>query len=286
MVRDEGHFPGVSKNPGDEVFCSRAQVVFIVFAIERVHVPVFENGEVGVHPASILSLQWLRHKCGEDTATASDLLHQVFMGLEGIGHLECCLIPDVDLMLGRSNLSMVVFHRDPHGLQGEHRHLTDVVSDIDGVDVEISGLIQDLRIILVVEVEKFRLRTQVHVFEAAFVQPRQLTLKHDPGMGGIVGPVRVPDFGEHADGARASRPEGRYLDRRGDGHGHHVALLDPLVTLDRGSVETHPLFKSPLELLRCDGEGLQKAQHVGEPQSDGGYAVLLHIFEDVLRSGH
>ena len=54
----------------------------------------------------------------------------------------------------------------------------------------------------------------------------------------------------------------------GVGHGEHVALLDADEPVDRRAVEGHPVLERVLQLGRADGEALQVAEHVGEPQAD------------------
>jgi len=69
----------------------------------------------------------------------------------------------------------------------------------------------------------------------------------------------------------------------GIGHGQHVRLLDPAVALDRRAVEGHALLEGALELRRRDGEALERAEDVGEPEPDEPDPALLdgahHVVE-------
>src|SRR5205823_14660871 len=62
-------------------------------------------------------------------------------------------------------------------------------------------------------------------------------------------------------------------------------LLDPAEPVDGGPVEAHPFSERSFELLRSDGEGLQEAQHVGEPQADEPDPAFLHGTQDVFGFG-
>ena len=70
-----------------------------------------------------------------------------------------------------------------------------------------------------------------------------------------------------ADGA-SSMPHGSSSKLFGVGPGEHVALLHAAEAVDRRAVELHALVEGVLELGRRDGEGLELAEHVGEPEPD------------------
>ena len=67
----------------------------------------------------------------------------------------------------------------------------------------------------------------------------------------------------------------------GVGHRQHVALLDPGEPVDGRPVEGHPVVQRALELGRADGEALQAAHDVGEPEPDEPNAPLLHHAQHV-----
>ena len=66
------------------------------------------------------------------------------------------------------------------------------------------------------------------------------------------------------------------------GHGEHVGFLHPAVALDGRAVEGHALLEGGLELGRGDGEALQGAQHVGEPEADESDTALFDRAQDVV----
>ena len=68
----------------------------------------------------------------------------------------------------------------------------------------------------------------------------------------------------------------------GVGAGEHVALLHPGEAVDRRAVERHALLEGVLQLGRADGEALQLAEHVGEPQPHEAHAALLDRAQDVV----
>jgi hypothetical protein len=65
------------------------------------------------------------------------------------------------------------------------------------------------------------------------------------------------------------------LERRRVRLRQHVRLVDAGETLDGGAVEADPLGEGPLELGRRDGDRLEEAQHVGEPQPHEPDVALL-----------
>ncbi len=69
----------------------------------------------------------------------------------------------------------------------------------------------------------------------------------------------------------------------GIGVGDHVRFLDAGEAVDRGTVEAHALFERAFELGRGDGEALEGAEHVREPQPDELDLLVLDDLEDILR---
>jgi hypothetical protein len=66
------------------------------------------------------------------------------------------------------------------------------------------------------------------------------------------------------------------------GDGQDVALLDAAEPVDRRAVERHAVLERVLELGRADGEALQVAEDVGEPQSDQPDATFFDSAEHVV----
>ena len=84
-----------------------------------------------------------------------------------------------------------------------------------------------------------------------------------------------------ADGA-SSMPHGSSSKLFGVGAGEHVALLHPAVAVDRRAVELHALLEGVLELRRRDGERLELAEHVAEPEPDQPDPALLDRAQHVV----
>ena len=84
-----------------------------------------------------------------------------------------------------------------------------------------------------------------------------------------------------ADGLVALGPR-QQLERAGVGPGEHVALLDAAEAVDGRTVELHALVEGVLELGRGDGERLQLAEHVGEPEPHEADPALLDRAQHVL----
>ena len=84
-----------------------------------------------------------------------------------------------------------------------------------------------------------------------------------------------------ATGASLAAPR-EDLEGVGIRHGEHVGLLDAAEALDGRAVEGHALLEGVLELGRGDGEALELAEHVGEPEPDEAHAALLDGPEDVV----
>ena len=275
-VGNEGHLSRMRQHPGDEVLGHRAQVVRIAPVVEGVLASV-EEGQVRVHAAPVLSRQRLRHEGRKGPAAACDLLDQVLVGLEVVRHAQRVPEANVDLVLRRSHFVVMVLDHDSHRLQRANRHLPDVISDVDRVDVEVSGVVEEFRPPLLLEVEVFRLGADVHRRAAVTGEATQGPLQNVAGIAIVRDPVRIADLGEHAHRPRPPRAEGQDLGRTGHRHRDHVALLNPLVALDRRAVEAHALLEGCLQLLGSDRERLEEAQDVGEPEANRTHVVLSHV---------
>jgi hypothetical protein len=93
---------------------------------------------------------------------------------------------------------------------------------------------------------------------------------------------QVFDVAEHArDGGVLAAPRDD-LERVGIGDREHVGFLDARVALDRRPVEGHAFLERGFELRRRDGEALERAEHVGEPEPHEANAALLHGAQDVV----
>ena len=178
---------------------------------------------------------------------------------------------------------VVVLDRDTHRFKRAHGDFADVVPDIDRVDVEVSGVVEELDSPLVLEVEVLRLRPDVHVRASVVLETAQ---------GANQDVARVAVVRRSVGGCGSGRTCASTGPRRsgkgsawavsGTGKRDHVALLDPLVALNGGAVEAHSLLKGARQLLRGDREGLEEAQDVGEPEADRADVMLLHVVHDVV----
>ena len=70
--------------------------------------------------------------------------------------------------------------------------------------------------------------------------------------------------------------------RVGVGPGEDVALLHAGEAVDRRTVERHALLEGVLQLDRADGEALELAEDVREPQPHEADAALLDRAQDVI----
>jgi hypothetical protein len=94
--------------------------------------------------------------------------------------------------------------------------------------------------------------------------------------------VEVVDVAEHAGlGGVPAHPRDD-LEGVGVGDREHVGLLDPREAVDRGPVEGHAVLEGVLELGRADGEALQVAEHVGEPEADEPDPAFFHGAQHVV----
>ena len=84
-----------------------------------------------------------------------------------------------------------------------------------------------------------------------------------------------------ASGALGS-PQGSSSNVSGSGIARTSALLDPGEAVDRRAVEGHPVVERVLELGRADGEALQAAEDVGEPEPDQPDAAFFHAAQHVF----
>ena len=103
-------------------------------------------------------------------------------------------------------------------------------------------------------------------------------------------PVEVVDVAEDPRLGRLGVAPRQDLERVRVRDGQHVGLLDAGEAVDRGAIERHPVLERVLQLGRADGEALEVAEDVGEPQPHEAHAALLdapqHIRPLLLQHGH
>ena len=255
--------------------------------------------QVNVHPRAVVTMDRLRHERRRLPVTAGDVLDDVLVEADLIGHPHQFLVAHVDLALPRrGHFVMLGLDVDPrmdhrlHHLVAEIHHL--VAGGEGAVALLEAELAAEIRPFLPPPVP-FRLRgidvvvTLVGVLiEADVVENEELRLRADeagvgdPGAAQIVdrlaGDVarvagivlagdRILDVADHR-----QRGEGRegIDDRRvGLGDEEHVALVDPLPAAEARAVEAEAVAEGILlELADRDREVLPGAEKVGKPQID------------------
>jgi hypothetical protein len=183
------------------------------------------------------------------------------------------------VLTGR-DLVVHVLDGDAHALQVLDRALAVPGRDVERRQVEVAAAVEELGALARTEVEVFELGTDVER-EPEVRRPLELALQDLAGVAverRAVGLVHVAEHARHAGLAGV----GDQLERGRVGHGHHVGFLDAAEALDRRAVEAHALAERPLQLLWGDGEGLQDAQDVGEPQADELDPAFLGRPQDVV----
>ena len=131
------------------------------------------------------------------------------------------------------------------------------------------------------EDEELHLRRGVEG-EALVAGALEVALEHVAGVALERLLREVLDVAEHAgDGSVLASPR-HDLEGARVGHREHVGFLHPAVALDGRPVEGHALLEGGLELGRGDGEALQGAQDVGEPEADESDTALFDRPQDVV----
>ena len=110
----------------------------------------------------------------------------------------------------------------------------------------------------------------------------EVVAQHEPGVTLEWLARRCLDVAEDPGNARFTVAPGEDLERPCVGARQHVGFLIAGETIDGRPVEAHAFFEGRLEVGRGDGEGLEKPEDVGEPQSDEADAPLLNRPKDVL----
>ncbi len=116
--------------------------------------------------------------------------------------------------------------------------------------------------------------------ESGIRRLRERALEDVPriGDGGLA--VRRRDVAEHPRGGVDLSPPRQRLERRGVGVGEQVGFVRAGEALDRGAVEAETLAERPFDLGRGDRDGLQRADHVREPEPHELDSALLDRSQD------
>ena len=123
-------------------------MIRLIGSIKRVPVLILEERKVRMHSATVLHRQRLGHECRMNSDPLSHLFDEPLVGHESICHCHRFSIFEINFMLTRPDLMVRVLHRDPHRLETEDRGFPKVVPRVYRVQVKISGLIQEKRLIL------------------------------------------------------------------------------------------------------------------------------------------
>ena len=156
--------------------------------------------------------------------------------------------------------------------------------DVGGGEVEVRRLVERPRRragVGVGEVEELHLGRGVEA-EAPLAGPVEVAAQHLAGVALERRAVDVGDVAEHPGRGAVGVGPREQLEAVRVGPGEHVALLHPAEAVDGRAVEAHALVEGALELGRGDGEGLELAEHVGEPEPDEPDPSLLDRAQDVV----
>ncbi len=191
-------------------------------------------------------------------------------------------VAQVDLVLRRGHFVVGVFHLDAHGVQSVDRVAAQVAAGVERGEVEVATVVEHLGAAAVLEVEELELgaaRTWCSPGPRLLATTLRSTLRGSPVERIAVG---LLDVAEHAGGAAGAGAPGEQGEGAGIGIGDHVGFLDAGEAVDRGTVEAHALFEGAFEFGRGDGEALEGAEHIGEPEPDELDLLVLNDLEDIL----
>ena len=259
---------------GDERL-ARIREVPLVVAVEEGVAVVLEQGLVRVHPRAVLAEERLRHEGRVEAGLLRDLLLDQPVGHGVVGHRERVRVTHVDLVLRRAHLVMDVFDRDAHRLERAHRLLTQAAGRVERGHREVPALVQRLRSLVVAEEEVLELGPDVERVEAERAHPFQRAPQHVARIALVRLPIGRDDVADHPRDLRLALLPRHQLEGLRIGDRDHVGLLDRVEARNGGPVEAHPIVECVLDLARSDGEALQVALDVGEPEQNELHALFL-----------
>ena len=272
----------MAQQAGDELAADLGQLVLRALFVERVDVAL-EQRHVRVHAAAGLAAERLRHERRVDALLDRDLFDHGAERHDVVGRRERVGVAQVDLVLAGAALVVAELHRDAEVLEHPHRATAEVVRRAARDVVEVAGGVDGLG---AVRTERRRLQ-QVELDLGVRVEGesgirglRQRALEHVTrvGDGGLA--VGRRDVAEHARGRVDLAPPRQGLERRGIGVGEQVRLVRPGEALDRRAVEAETFAERALDLGGGDRDGLQRADHVGEPEPHELDSALLDRSQD------
>ena len=297
LVGDRGEFGGVLEHTGDEVACGLGQLVFGTGFEECVGV-AFEEGEVGVHAAAGVLGEWLGHEGCVHAQRVGDFLddgaegHDVVGGLQGVG------VAQVDFVLAGAGFVVAEFDGDADFFEHGHCLAAEVLHDAAGGVVEVGFVIHGHGESVGAELGGFE---QVELnFGRGVAGEAHLrclvehALEHAAGVGGANLTVGGEHVTEHAGGVVFFTAPGQNLEGGGVRLQQHVGFVDAGETLNRGTIKAQALVEGAFYLGGCERDGLEGADHVGEPEADEAdvalfdgaqYEFLLTVHELPSRCG-
>ncbi len=252
-----------------------------------------------VHAAAVVHEEWLGHEGGRLAVFLGDVLDDVFVFQDVVGHVDqrrkahvdFALAAGGDLVVLGLDLQAALDHGEHHfGAQivqrvgRRHREVTFLVTQLvtkigllvaagvpgafHAVEIVVAGVL-GLIIADVVEDEEFQLRAEIGGVGDAGL------LHEVDGLAGHVARVarvvflgkRVLDVADHRQGrVLAERIDERRLRNR---HDEHVRLIDGLPAADAGAVKAQAFFKHRfVQRVGGDGEMLPETGEVHETQID------------------
>nr|EIF89406.1 putative NAD/FAD-dependent oxidoreductase [Streptomyces tsukubensis NRRL18488] len=281
LVGDGGDLGGVAQQSGDERAADLGELVLGAGLVEGVPVTL-EEGEVGVHSGAGVLAEGLGHERGLHALLQRDLLHHQPEGHDVVGGGERVGVAQVDFLLAGGALVVAELDRDAHGLQHRDGLAAEVHADVLRGVVEVAGVVGGHRAAavdgLVLQQEELDLGVGVEG-EAEIGGPGQHPLEDEAGVREGRRAVRHEDVAEHPGGAGGLGAPGQDLEGAGVRFGDHVGFVDPGEALDGGAVEADALVKRLFQFGGCDGDGLQEAQHIGEPEAHEADVALLQRAE-------
>ena len=197
----------------------------------------------------------------------------------------CIGVTQVDFVLSGTGLMVGVFDGDAHLLEKVHRRAAEVHARAARHMVEIASLIDGRgrhgEVILLFKQVELNLRMRVER-EALFFRLAERALEHVTGVAERWRAFGREHIAEHACRALGAAAPRQNLEGRGIGLGDHVVLRHARQSFHRRTIEAQSFFEGRFEFRRCDSDGLQLSEHIGEPQTDEVDVSLLHGAHDEL----
>ena len=121
---------------------------------------------MGMHPASILAENWLRHERGGEAECPRDVFHHEPEGRDVVGSLEGVSVPEVDLVLPMGNLVVRRFHFESHPLEDIDDRAPGIFAEISRREIEVrADVVRDRRRLLIgsrLEHEELSFHSRIH----------------------------------------------------------------------------------------------------------------------------